>query len=114
MKSKTTQHGGVTVIALEGNLMGGPDASSLNGMLHDLIAGGKKHVVIDLKKVEFVNSSGLGLLIGAITTMKNAGGVLKFANVSVKIASLITISKLGGLFQLSPSVEEAVADMKQH
>jgi anti-sigma B factor antagonist len=112
MKFKSTQHGGITVVALEGNLMGGPDASSLNGRLHELVAAGKKYVVIDLKEVEFVNSSGLGLLIGAITTMKNAGGALKFANVSEKIAGLITISKLGGLFNLYPSVEEAVASMK--
>ena len=112
MKVTTSHQGAVTVLALEGNLMGGPDASSLNGTLHDLVGGGHKLVVIDMQKVDFVNSSGLGLLIGGISTMKNAGGALKFANVSAKISALITISKLGGLFSLHPSVADAVASMK--
>ena len=76
MKLKTSQHGGVTVISLQGNLMGGPDASSIISKLHELIDAGKHHVVIDLKAVEFVNSSGLSLLIGGVSTMKAAGGAL--------------------------------------
>ena len=113
MKFKTTHQGGVTVIALEGNLMGGPDATMLNGKLHELIDAGRKHAVIDLKGVEFMNSSGLGLLIGGVSTMKNAGGSLRFANASEKIAGLISITKLGSLFAMYPSVDEAVAAIKQ-
>jgi anti-sigma B factor antagonist len=113
MDFKATQQGGVTIITLGGNLMGGPDASTINGKLHELIGAGKKFVVIDLKKVEFMNSSGLGLLIGGVSTMKNAGGALKFANASEKIAGLITLAKLGPLFDLYPSVESAVASMKR-
>ncbi len=75
MKFKTTQSGPVTVIQLQGNLMGGPDASTLNNKLHELVEAGKKHVVIDLHGVQFMNSSGLGLLIGGASTMKNAGGI---------------------------------------
>lgn len=113
MKFTTTQLNGISVITLEGNLLGGPDASTLNGKLHELVDGGKKHVVIDLKKVGFINSSGLGLLIGGITTMRNAGGSLLFANASEKITGLITIAKLSTLFSFHPSVEEAVASIKQ-
>ena len=113
MKLKTSQHGGVTIIALQGNLMGGPDASSINSKLHELVEAGKKHVVIDLKAVEFVNSSGLSLLIGGVSTMKTAGGSLIFANASEKIAGLITITKLDQLFKLYPSVDVAVASIKK-
>jgi len=113
MKLKTSQHGVVTVIALQGNLMGGPDASSINSKLHELIDGGKRHVVIDLKGVDFVNSSGLSMLIGGVSTMKGAGGSLRFANASEKIAGLITITKLDQLFQLYPSVDAAVASVKK-
>lgn len=113
MKSKTSQQGSVTIIALEGNLMGGPDAASLNTKLHDLIAKGKKNVVIDMKGVRFINSSGLGLLIGGVTTMKNAGGSLKLANTSEKIAALITIAKLAPVFESFDSVKAAVASFKK-
>jgi anti-sigma B factor antagonist len=109
MKFKTAQHGTVTVISLEGNLMGGPDAGTLNNKLHDLIDKGKKQIVLDMKGVKFINSSGLGLLIGSVTTMKNAGGSLKLANTSQKIAALITISKLEPVFERYDSVKAAVA-----
>ena len=112
MKFKTSQHSGVTVIALQGNLMGGPDAASLNGMLHELIDAHKTNVVIDLKGVEFMTSSGLGLLIGGISTMKAAGGSLRFANASAKITTLISITKLGSLFDVYQSVNEAVASVR--
>jgi anti-sigma B factor antagonist len=92
--------------------MGGPDASTLNGKLHELIDAGKTNVVIDLRGVEFMNSSGLGLLIGGISTMKNAGGSLRFANASEKIAGIITITKLGSLFDMYDSVDAAVAAIK--
>lgn len=113
MKFKTTQSGGVTIITLQGNLMGGPDASSLNSKLHDLVEAGKKLVVIDLKGVQFMNSSGLGLLIGGVSTMKNAGGSLKLANASGKITALIKITKLSSLFESYPSVEAAVESVKK-
>jgi anti-sigma B factor antagonist len=113
MKLKTSQHGGITVIALQGNLMGGPDASSINSKLHELVDAGKRHVVIDLQGVEFVNSSGLSILIGGVSTMKNAGGSLTFANASDKIAGLITITKLDQLFRLFRSVDAAVTAAKK-
>ncbi len=108
MTFKTTQRGPVTVIELEGNLMGGPDATSLNAKLHELVEGGKKQIVIDLGQVQFMNSSGLGLLIGGVSALKNAGGALKLANASEKIATLITITKLGPVLQTFPSVDAAI------
>ncbi len=113
MKFKTTQSGPATVIELQGNLMGGPDASTLNNKLHELVEGGKKHIIIDLRGVQFMNSSGLGLLIGGASTMKNAGGSLKLANASEKIMALIKITKLSALFESYPSVEAAVESVKK-
>lgn len=109
MKFSTTRRGAVTVIALDGNLMGGPDATALHGKLHDLVAQGVTRAVIDLAKVEFINSSGLGILIGGVSTLRNAGGGLKIANASEKIATVITVTKLGPVFELFPSVDTAVA-----
>lgn len=97
------------VIEFKGNVMGGPDAVSLNEKLHELIDQGKKHVVVDLGKVKFMNSSGLGMLIGALTTMKNAGGDLRIANASNKIESLLIITKLITVFENFKTLEEAIA-----
>jgi anti-sigma B factor antagonist len=108
MKSSVSEQGNVTVIHLEGNLMGGPDATALNSKLHELVEAKKKQVVVDLKAVEFINSSGLGLLIGGASLLKNAGGGLKLACASEKIIALIKITRLGPVFESFPTVDDAV------
>jgi anti-sigma B factor antagonist len=113
MKFKVAQQGTITVISLEGNVMGGPDAASLNSQLHDLVLAKKIQVVLDLAEVEFMNSSGLGMLIGGASTLKNAGGRLKLANASEKIVALIKITKLTPVFELFDSVKAAVQSFKK-
>ena len=112
MKSSTTRQGNVTVISLEGNLMGGPDASTLNSTLHQLLGEGTRRVVLDLSGVQFINSSGLGLLIGGVNAMRSAGGSLKVAGASEKVRTLIKITKLEQIFELYSTVAEAVAASK--
>ncbi len=109
----TVTRGDVAVVSLTGNLMGGPDAAALNTTLHELVNAGTKHVVLDLGGVQFMNSSGLGLLIGGASLLKTAGGALKIARASEKILSLIRITKLGAIFEMYPGVAEAVASFKK-
>ncbi len=112
MKFKTSEVQGITVIELSGNVMGGPDAAALNDQLHKLVEVNKKRVVIDLHEVKFVNSSGLGMLIGGLTTMRNAGGELKLARASKKVETLIEVTKLNKVFDLHRTVDSAVAAFK--
>ena len=95
------------VITLKGNIMGGPDGTKLHNELHKLKADGKLNVVVDLARVKFMNSSGLGMLISAMTTMRNAGGDLRLANTADRIQSLLVITKLITVFKHFDSVEEA-------
>lgn len=108
MSFKTSERWNCVVIEFNGNVMGGPDAVSLNEKLHELIDSGKKNVAVDLSNVKFMNSSGLGMLIGALTTMRNAGGDLRIANATDKIESLLIITKLITVFQHFRSLDEAV------
>lgn len=101
------------VIELKGNVMGGPDAVSLNEQLHELIEKGQTNVVVNLSKVKFMNSSGLGMLIGGLTTMRKAGGDLRIANATDKIESLLVITKLITVFKHFKSLDEAVESFKK-
>ena len=112
MKFSVSQQGTVTVISLQGSALGGPDATSLNSRLHDLMSAGKKHVVLDLGGVDIMNSSGLGMLIGSASTLKNAGGSLKLACASEKILALIKITKLTSVFEHFDSVKAAVVSFR--
>ena len=69
-------------------------------------------VVIDLSKVKWMNSSGLGILIGCMTTLKNAGGELKLAAVTEKVQSLFMITKLVTIFDTEDDVETAVKNFQ--
>jgi anti-sigma B factor antagonist len=108
MKLSTKETGGVTVIGLDGNVLGGPDATALNDVLHKLIEKKKKKVLVDLSAVQSMNSSGLSMLIGALQTMRNSGGELKIAAASKKIESLLVITKLSTVFELFPTVKQAI------
>lgn len=112
MKFKSRESRGVTIIELTGNVMGGPDATSLNEQLHKLIEGNKKKVVVDLEEVKFINSSGLGMLIGGLTTLRNSGGDMKLARASQKIEDLLKMTKLTTVFDIHQDVNAAVAAFK--
>jgi len=108
MKIKTTEKYEAVILELKGNVMGGDDTKIFNEQLRNLIDDDKKKIVIDLAGVKFMNSSGLGMLIGGLTTLKKADGVLKLARVTDKIESLLIITKLITIFDSYDTVDEAV------
>ena len=112
MKMQDEVKGNAAILHLEGKVMGGPDATMFHGKLHELVSGNKKQVVVDLAKVEWMSSVGLGMLISALTTVKNAGGELKLANVTESIKSLLTITRLVTIFETHDSVDAAIASFK--
>jgi anti-sigma B factor antagonist len=109
MTIKEKDLGEVVVLVFSEKIMGGPDASMLNDKLHELIEKGKTKIVADLANVDLINSSGLGILIQGLTTMRNSGGDLKLANVRDRIQNLLSITKLLTVFDAHETLEKAVA-----
>ncbi len=101
------------VFEFSGDLMGGPDATKFNDELHDLIDQDRTEVVADVSNVKFMNSSGLGILIGGMTTMRNAGGDLRIAGADKRIESLLMVTKLVTVFDSYRTVEEAVESYQE-
>ncbi|PKK84668.1 MAG: anti-sigma factor antagonist [candidate division Zixibacteria bacterium HGW-Zixibacteria-1] len=99
---------GVIVLEPKGKIMGGPDATILHERLHEMIEQGRKKFVIDLSRVEWMNSTGLGILISGLTTLRNNKGELKIANVTEKIKSLLIITKLATVFEAYDTVDDAI------
>ena len=113
MNFKTTQHGAVTVISLQGDLMGVPEAAELNNRVHKLLEAGKNCLVVDLSGVGFINSSGLGGLIHNGSTLKKAGGRMVIAGASRKVLELIKVTKLSPVLETLPGVREAVDSLSR-
>lgn len=99
---------GVNVIFVKGNLMGGEETIAVHEKVKKLVEQGKKKFVIDLSKVKWMNSSGLGTMMGCLTSIKNGSGELRLCGVTEKVKSLFMITKLITLFETYDSVEEAV------
>ena len=87
MQIHVSDHEGVAVVALQGDAMGGPDGTALMEHIRALRSDGQTRFVVDLDGVERMNSSGLGMLIGALTIVRNAGGDLRLANVHARVAT---------------------------
>ena len=87
--------------------MGGDETTMFHGKIHEYIQVNKKNICVDLASVDWMNSVGLGMLISALTTVKNAGGRLVLANID-KIESILTITRLITVFEHFDSREEAI------
>ncbi len=111
MSMNVSEQNGITILALAGKIMGGPEAGEINDQINALIDQGRKRITIDLKEVEWMNSSGLGILIGAITTLKNNNGSLSLVHISDRIENLLKITKLFNVFTIYPDVETATRFM---
>lgn len=116
MKIKEKIEGDVAVLSVTGNMMGGPDTMDLHEKVKSLSADGVKRVVIDLKGVKWMNSSGLGVLMACMTTLNNSGGKLKLSSVTEKVKSLLIITQLMRIFDTYENAERAVASFyeEQH
>lgn len=101
-------HGDIVIIRLEGDVLGGPEAVKVNDEINHLLDQGAMKVVIDLSQVKRMNSSGLGILINALTTYKQNGGILKLANPTPLVKNLLEITKLNEIFESYDVVDSAI------
>lgn len=103
----------VVVITLTGEMVGGPDATALNDQVKELVKNGKNKVVINMKHVNWMNSSGLGILIGSVNTIRKSGGDLKLAHLNEKPRQVLEITKLDRVFGIFDQEEEAIASYSE-
>ena len=112
MTIKEKMQGDVAVLTFKGNLMGEPDTTEVRDKIYGLLQEGFNKIVLDMGQVKWVNSSGLGTLIAAMTSVKNKGGEMRLARVTDKVESLFAITQLIKVFKTYETVERAVASFK--
>jgi len=108
MSIKEEMKAGVAILELKGKLMGGDETTEVHKRVKELVANDVKKVVIDLGHVAWMNSTGLGVLMSSLTTMKNSEGELKLARATEKVKSLFMVTKLITIFETFDTVEDAV------
>ncbi len=108
MELNKRNYGDIVIIDLRGDVMGGPEAVKLNEEINQLLDQKSLKVVIDLGAVKRMNSSGLGILINALSTYRQNGGELKLAGASPVVQNLLNITKLSTIFECYDSADAAV------
>ena len=108
MEFQIREQKGVVIIELVGEMVGGPDAVRLTETLHGLVDQKKVQIVVNLCSIKWMNSSGLGILIGGLNTVRNSGGDLKLCCLSEKTRHLLKITQLDRVFEIFDQEEEAI------
>jgi len=110
---KQNLKGDVMVLNLSGKIMGGPDHDKFQTEIKTLISAGHVDILLDMHKVSWVNSTGLGILVSAYHTLKKNGGQLKICQVSDRIDNILNVTQLKLVFETYDSCEEALASFNQ-
>jgi anti-sigma B factor antagonist len=108
LKVAVKDSGEVTVMMLSGRITLGDESNQLRNRIKATLGKGKKYLVLDLGEVTRIDSAGLGTLVSSYTTVSNAGGQLKLANLTKKFSETLAITKLVTVFDVYDSVDEAV------
>ncbi len=99
---------GVVVLDIKGRLTVGASATALRDYLRELAAAGKPNVVLNLAEVDYIDSTGLGSLVVAYTTLRKAGGNLRLLNLNRRNVELLVLTKLTTVFELFDEEQHAV------
>jgi anti-sigma B factor antagonist len=98
----------VTVVDINGRITLGEETGQLRDTVRNLIAAGKKKIVLNLAQVDFIDSSGVGELVSSFTAVRNAGGDLKLFSLSKKVQDVLNVTKLYTIFDIKDDEFTAV------
>jgi anti-sigma B factor antagonist len=112
MKASNRQVNGVTVVDMSGRITLGEGSVVLRDSIRDLVAKGQKKILLNLGDVTYIDSSGIGELVSAFTTVRNQGGELKLLHLTKKVHDLLQITKLYTVFDIKDDETSAVGSFK--
>src|SRR5689334_17007036 len=99
---------GVAILDLDGRITMGPESTNLREKIGSLVAAGQKNVVLNLKRVDYIDSTGLGALVMAATSLRKNGGSVKLVNLGRRAAELLVMTKLATVFEIFTDEQDAV------
>ena len=108
MTTTTRQIGGVTIVDISGRIVLGKESAALRNLVFELLSEGHKKILFNLGDVNYIDSSGLGHLVSAYTSVRNQGGELKLLNLTKNVHNLMQITKLYTVFDIMDDEVAAV------
>ena len=108
MKISNRQVDGVSIVDCSGRITLGEGSVTLRDTVRELLSKGRKKILLNLGEVNYIDSSGIGELVSAFTTVRNQGGELKLLNLTKKVHDLLQITKLYTVFDVKDDETTAV------
>jgi len=112
MKANNRQVNGVTIVDMSGRITLGEGSVILRDSIKDLLGKGQKKILLNLGDVSYIDSSGIGELVSAFTSVRNQGGELKLLKLTKKVHDLLQITKLYTVFDIKDDETEAIRSFK--
>jgi len=99
---------GITILDFKGRIVAGPESTALRDKTTELNAAGKRNVVLNLKDVDYIDSTGLGALVVSVTGLRRNGGNIKLENLNRRTVDLLVMTKLHTVFEVFNDEQDAV------
>ena len=112
MKASTRQVNGVTIVDLSGRITLGEGSVVLRDTVRDLLSKGQKKILLNLGDVNYIDSSGIGELVSAYTTVKNASGEMKLLHLTKRVHDILQITRLFTVFDVQSDESVAIRSFK--
>ena len=108
LKTSTRRLGSVIIVDCYGRIVMGEETASLRQQVKDLLDQSQQ-IVLNLADANYIDSSGLGTLVGLYTSARNIGGEIKLAALTARVKDVLQITKLGSIFDFHDTPEQAAA-----
>jgi anti-sigma B factor antagonist len=112
MKVSSRQVDGITIVDCSGRITLGEGSVTIRDFVRELLSKGHKKILLNLGDVSYIDSSGIGELVSAFTTVRNQGGELKLLTLTKKVHDLLQITKLYTVFDIWDNEASAVTAYK--
>jgi len=99
---------GVTILDFDGRMIAGEEVTSARNSFNDAAASGDKNLIVNLQKVAYIDSTGLGTLVVGHSSMQKAEGAMKLLHLSERHLQLMVISKLTTVFEIFDDEQAAI------
>jgi anti-sigma B factor antagonist len=112
LKLNTRVEKGVTVVDCDGRIVFGEESALLRDTLKKMMVENSQ-IVLNLGRISYIDSGGLGTLVALYTSAQNAGGAVKLANLTQRVDDLLQVTKLLTVFEVYDSEEKAIASFNK-
>jgi anti-sigma B factor antagonist len=104
--------GGATVVDIGGRITLGEGSALLRKTIRELLDDSRKNILLNLADVNYIDSSGIGELVTAFTTVKKNGGNLKLLHLTKKVHDLLQLTKLFTVFEVYSDETTAIGSFR--